>query len=97
MICPVCSHKAISFPRFLFMFYPQYLTCRHCGAKLTWSAKWKQVFHWSIVICGVSAVVLSVFRHDAAISLSIYIAAVLVVVLIFDGLFWRISIYEKTP
>jgi len=96
MICPACSHEAISFSRFLLVAYPKQLTCSKCGAELTWSARWRQVFHRSIVACAVIAVVLAVLFLMAGIGLGIYIAVGLVIWLVFDIVYWRRSIYEKT-
>ena len=60
MICPVCSHTAKSLTRFLLVIYPRHLSCRNCGAELVWSAKWRQVFHASLVVCFISAVILGI-------------------------------------
>ena len=97
MICPKCSHEAISFSRFLFVVYPRHVTCKHCGAELTWSDKWRIVFHRSIIVTAICAVVLSVLRHATGVGVGVYIGVILVAVLIFDRVFWRSSTYVETP
>ncbi len=95
MICPVCSHEAVSFSRFLLVLNPRHLRCRHCGAELAWSAKWKRVFLWSLVVCLACAVVLSIVHQVTGLSLIIIFAAVIVAAVIFARMYWRSATYEK--
>jgi hypothetical protein len=94
MICPKCSHTVLSFGRSLLLFYPQHLTCRHCGTELTWSAKWRRVFHWSLAVTAVSAVVFGILTVYTSLTAAIYLACVIVAALIFGWVFWRNSVYE---
>ncbi|GEM_PF-2102966 len=96
MICPVCSKRAVSFSRFLWKIYPEFLVCRHCGNELIWTEKWKRVFHWNIVLCIISALILATIFKIAGISFYIYIAIGIVSGVIFSGFFWNRSEYRKT-
>ncbi len=97
MICPECSRTAMTFAHFLLRIYPSQIRCEQCGANLTWTPKWKQVYNSSFLAALIAAFALSGLRRLLGIGQLAYIVVFVVAALIFAWVYFRSAKYAKKP
>ena len=103
MQCPSCQQEPVTFKRWLIMFDPVRISCRHCQERLTLKPHWRKLYHQLSLLVALFIIVPTVLSYFDIIPLGylnqIFILAGALVVVALVGLsayFWKRFEYEQS-